>query len=247
MTFSDYSLYFGLTLLLSTLFSMGGVGSAIALVPCFSMVGLSIDLAKSLGLFVNTASTATASMIGFRRGLLEMRFALPLVISVLITTPVGAWMSQYVARDMIEGLLIAFLVMAAMLLLFSKRAALVAYRRTWPLYLIGGGVGVLSGMLGVGGGALMMPALIVLGYDAKQAARAISFVIPFSSAGAFLTYLSFTEMNWRLLTVVAVAAIIGGYLGEKIMHHRLSATHIKKFIAVFLLLIATKMLWQLVT
>lgn len=247
MTLADYSLYFGLTLILSTLFAMGGVGSAIALVPSFSMLGMAIDLAKSLGLFVNTASTVTASVMNMRRGVLEFGFALPLVLSILIATPIGAWSSQFVAREAIEWLLIAFLITAALLLVFSRRTTLVTYARPWPLYLIGGGVGVISGMLGVGGGSLMMPALILLGYDAKKAARAISFVIPFSSAGAFLTYLSFTTINWALLAVVALAAILGGYLGGRVMHNRLQAAQIKNLIAGLLLLLATKMILDLVS
>ncbi len=143
-------------------------------------------------------------------------------------------------------LLIVFLIIAALLLLFSRRTTFVTFTQTWPLYLIGGGVGVISGMIGVGGGALMMPALILLGYDAKKAARAISFVIPFSSAGAFLTYLSFTTMNWPLLAVVALAAILGGYLGERIMNNQLKAAQLKKLIAVILLLLANKMIWNFV-
>ena len=110
MTFGDYSLYFGLTLILSTLFAMGGIGSAIALVPSFSMLGMTIDLAKSLGLFVNTASTVTASVMNFRRGVLKIGFALPLVVSILVATPIGAWSSQFVEREVIEWLLIAFLI-----------------------------------------------------------------------------------------------------------------------------------------
>lgn len=247
MSLGDYSLYFGLTLVLSTLFAMGGVGSAIALVPSFSMLGVPINLAKSLGLFVNTATTVTASVMNFRRGVLEVGFALPLVVSILIATPIGAWSSQFVPRPVVEGLLVAFLVSAALLMLFTKRTTLVTYPRAWPLYLIGGGVGVISGMLGVGGGTLMMPALILLGHDAKKAARAISFVIPFSSAGAFLTYLSFTPMDWPLLAVVAVAAILGGYLGERIMHFHLKPAHVKKLIAVLLLLLAAKMILKLVS
>ncbi len=244
MNVGDYGLYFGLTLVLSTLFAMGGVGSAIALVPSFSMLGLAIDVAKALGLFVNMASTVTASVMNFRRGVLDIGFALPLVLTVLVATPIGAWSSHYVPIATIRWLLIAFLVAAAFLLLFSRRTVLVARPARWPLYVIGGSVGIISGMLGVGGGTLMMPALILLGYDAKKAARAISFVIPFSSAGAFLTYLTFTTINWLLLAVVAVAAIFGGYLGGRIMHNRLEAAQVKKLIAVLLLLLAAKMIWS---
>ncbi|MCF6172432.1 MAG: hypothetical protein L3J44_01370 [Campylobacteraceae bacterium] len=66
-----------------------------------------------------------------------------------------------------------------------------------------------------------MPLLILLGFDAKKAAYGVSFVIPFSSFGAFLTYLQFVKMDWFLLVDVTVAALIGGYLGGKIMHFKL--------------------------
>ena len=184
--------------------------------------------------------------MNYRRGVLEIGFAIPLVLSILVATPVGAWTSQYVPRELILVMLIIFLIVAAFLLLFSKRKTVVVYDHAWVLYLIGGSVGVISGMLGVGGGSLMMPALILLGYDAKKAARAISFVIPFSSAGAFFTYLSFTKIDWPLLGVVTVAAILGGYLGERIMHNNLKASHVKKLIAFLLLLLAAKMIWKLV-
>jgi len=142
--------------------------------------------------------------------------------------------------------LVAFLLIAAVVLLTAHRPALVQNDAIWPLLAIGAGVGVISGMLGVGGGSLMMPALILLGHDAKKAARAIGFVIPFSSAGAFLTYLSFTQMDWPLLGVVAVAAMIGGYLGATILHRGLSANHVKKLIAVLLLGLAAKMIFGLI-
>jgi len=246
VTLADYSLYFGLTLALSTLFAMGGVGSAIALVPGLSMAGISFDLARALGLFVNTVSTATASVTHFRRGVLEVRFALPLVLAILVATPAGAWASQFVPHTLLTVVFVAFLLIAALLLLVPRRPTLVQSEAIWPLLLIGGGVGVVSGMLGVGGGSLLMPALILLGHDAKKAARAIGFVIPFSSAGAFLTYLSFTQMDWPLLGVVAVAAMIGGYLGATILHRGLSANHVKKLIAVLLLGLAAKMIFGLI-
>jgi len=240
-----YGVYFFLTLGFSTLFSMGGVGSAIGLVPIFSMMGMPLNLAKAIGLFINSASTITASFMNFFRGVLDIKFALPLIISIMIATPIGAWMSQYVQKEIVEWMLVAFLLVSALLLFFSNRKTKVVYDKAWTLYLIGGSVGLISGTIGVGGGALIMPLLILLGFDAKKAAYAISFVIPFSSLGAFTTYLSFVDMDWILLGVVTVAAIIGGYLGDFIMHYRLSAKQVKKLIAVVLLLLAAKMIYTL--
>ena len=241
-----YGIYFGLTFVLSTLFAMGGVGSAIVLVPTFSMMGMPLNLAKAIGLFINSASTITASIMNFFRGVLDFSFAMPLVISILIATPIGAWSSQFVPVVFVKWVLVAFLVISAILLLFSHRETKVVYDKAWILYLIGGSVGLISGMIGVGGGSLIMPLLILLGFDAKKAAYAISFVIPFSSLGGFATYLSFVHMDWMLLAVVTVAAILGGYLGDFIMHYRLTPNQVKKLIAVLLLLLAAKMIAGLV-
>lgn len=244
-TLLHYVIYFFLTLTLSTLFAMGGIGSAVGLVPIFSMMEMPLNLAKAIGLFINSASTITASLMNFFRGVLDIKFALPLIISIMIATPIGAWTSQYVQKEIVEWILVTFLIVSALLLIFSNRKTKVVYDKSWILYLIGGGVGLISGMIGVGGGSLMMPLLILLGFDAKKAAYAISFVIPFSTLGAFATYLSFVDMDWVLLGVVTVAAIIGGYLGAFIMHYRLSAAQVKKLIAAVLLLLATKMIYKL--
>ena len=242
---NDYIIYFMITLFFSSFFSMGGVGSAIALVSIFPMLGQSFNLSRALALFVNTSSTFSASVMNFYRGVLDFKFAMPLVIAVLISTPIGAYLSQFVNHKILSWMLVAFLLISATLMLFYKREAKTSYTKTWVLYAIGLGVGIISGMLGVGGGALIMPLLVLLGFDAKKAAYAVSFVIPFSSLGAFITYLQFVKMDWLLLTDVTVAALIGGYIGGKIMHFKLSHTHVKKLIGVVLYLIAIKMIIKL--
>ena len=185
--------------------------------------------------------------MNFFRGVLDIKFALPLIFAILIATPIGAWSSQFVPVVVVKWILVAFLIIAASLLLYTKRETKVVYDKAWILFLIGFFVGIVSGMIGVGGGALIMPLLILLGFDAKKAAYAVSFIIPFSSLGAFATYLSFVKMDWVLLGTVTVAAIMGGYLGDKIMHYRLTPAQVKKLIAVLLLLLAAKMIYSLVS
>jgi uncharacterized membrane protein YfcA len=243
----EYLTYFALTLVFSTLFAMGGIGSAIALVPIFSLMGLPLNLAKAIGLFINTSSTVMASVMNVRRGVLQIRPTLPLVISILLATPVGAYLSLHVDIVWVKSLLVAFLLTSGSLLLLQKREAKFHFKSAFWLLLIGVSVGLVSGLLGVGGGALMIPLLILLGYDAKQAGIAISFVIPFSSFGAFSTYLSFVDMQWGLLAVVTVAALLGGYLGNRIMHFRLSAVHVKKLLGIILYLLALKISWGLMS
>ena len=241
----DILLYSILTLVFSTLFAMGGVGSAIALVPIFTLLGLPFNLAKAIGLFINTSSTVVASVMNLKRGVLDVKNTLPLIVAVLFATPLGAYLSIYINEVFVKWLLVIFLLTSATLLLFQKREALFHCREGYWLFIIGAVVGVVSGLLGVGGGALMIPLLILLGYNAKEAAIAISFVIPFSSFAAFSTYLTFVEIDWLLLGAVTVAAIIGGYVGNHVMHFKLSATQIKKLIAIILYMLSGKIIYDL--
>lgn len=236
--------YFGMTFVLATLFAMGGVGSAIGLVPMLEIAGLPLALARALGLFVNTTSTAVAAAVHLRSGLLDLRGAWPLVVSVLVMTPAGAWASQFVAPDIVRAVLAVLLIVAAGLMLVSRRPVLTQNKNVLPRLLIGASVGAISGLVGVGGGTLIVPALVLLGEDATSAARTVSVVIPFSSAGGFLTYLQFVSMDWTLLAVVGIAAAGGGYAGGSLMNRHLNARDVKRLIAVLLIGLAAKLLAQ---
>ncbi len=234
-------IYFSLTLFFSTLFSMGGIGSAIVLVSIFPLTGMPLNLAKALGLFINAVSTFSGSILNFLRRDLDLSFALPLVISTLISTPIGAYLSQYIAEYWVKWVLITLLLLSASLLLVQKKQAKVHYTRKWILYYIGTCVGLISGLLGVSGGSIIVPSLIFLGYEPKKAAYTVSFVIPFSALGGFFTYLHFVQMNWLLLLVVTIAALLGGIIGNRIMHYRLSQKQVKQLLAIVLYLLAVKL------
>ena len=142
---------------------------------------------------------------------------------------------------------VSFLLFSATMLFSPKIKGRYEYKRWWVLVLLGGFVGILSGLLGVGGGAILMPVLILLGYDPKKMAIAISFVLSFSTFAAFLTYLSLVHMDWALLILAAVGASTGGYVGNRIMYYRLSSKHIRIIISIMLYLIAARMLFALLS
>jgi len=243
---ADYLIYFSITLVVSTFFAFAGVGSAVALVPIFDTLGLGFNLAKATALFINTSTTVTATIMNLKRKVLDVKFAFPLVISSLFTAPLGAKTSEFLNIEYAKLGFAIFLIFSASMMLFGKKEAKIKYERRWILYFSGAVVGFISGILGVGGGSLIMPLMILLGYDAKKMAIVVSFMVPFSTFSAFLSYSSFVQINYKLLAIVSIAAIIGGYLGNKIMHFKLEAKQIKKLIAILLYIIAFKILWKLI-
>ncbi|GAX87870.1 conserved hypothetical protein [Lebetimonas natsushimae] len=240
-----YGEFFVLTLIFSTIFAMGGVGSAIVLVPLFNSLGLPLNVAKAFGLFINSMSTITASIMNFLRGVLDIRATLPLAISSIIGAPLGAYSSKFIPPVYVKILLAMFIILAVFLMFKKKKEAKFHYTKQWVMVALGLGVGFLSGLMGVGGGSLILPALILLGFDAKTSAYMVSFVLPFSTLSGFFTYLTITKIDYLMLLDVSIAAILGGYLGDKIMHYRLTPQQVKKFIAVILILLDIKIIYSI--
>ena len=241
----DVEVFF-VTLILSTLFALGGIGSATALVPILHFLGLDFNFAKAVGLFVNTSTTITSTIMNLKRKVLDMRFAFPLAISLALSAPIGAYASKYVPEIYVKYLFVIFLFFSASMMLFGKKEQKFDFTKPWIMVVLGLIVGVISGLLGIGGGSLLLPILILLGFDAKKVAIAMSFVIPFSTFTAFLTYASLIKIDWILLATATVGAIIGGYVGNYMMHFHLEQKQIKKIIAVLLYLIAIKMTMGLI-
>jgi uncharacterized membrane protein YfcA len=239
----EYALYFIVTTLLSTLFATAGLGSAVGLIPTLNTVGLSFEMARVSGLFVNSVSTITISILNLKKQLFNFNFVAPLVISSVIFAFVGAQVSLMVDVEIVKIVFsITLLIIASMILFFKNPQNIEQVNSKTSLIFAGSIGGLFSGFLGIGGGSIISPILLLLGYDMKRIAIAISFVIPFSSIVAFSSYANVIELDYLLLVVVGIAAYIGGRIGNYLLHFKMSSKSIRKVLAIALYLIAFKML-----
>ncbi len=239
----EYLAYFILTVILSTVFAMAGLGSAVGLVPTLNIASLSFELARASGLFVNSITTITTSILNLRKRLFDMQFVAPLVISSSIMAYIGAKISFLVDIELIKTIFgITLICIASMILFFKKPHDPTIKHNKFILFFAGGFGGIFSGFLGIGGGSIISPILLLFGYDAKRIAIGITFVIPFSSIVAFCSYAGVLELDYILLGIVGIGAFIGGIIGNYILHFKVSSNTIKKILAVALYIIAIKML-----
>jgi uncharacterized membrane protein YfcA len=112
------------------------------------------------------------------------------------------------------------------------------------IILIGLLAGILSGLVGVGGGIIIVPALVFfLGFNQHQA-QGTSLGILLLPAGIFavINYYKQGYIDLKVVFILFIGFVIGGYLGSKISLN-LSETAVKKIFAVVLLVIAGKMLF----
>ena len=242
----EYTLYGFITLILSILFSMGGAGSGVALVPILNFLGVDFTVAKAIGLFAGASTTITSSVMNMIRKSVEYKFVLPIAAMMLLFAPIGAYSSSFINENLVKFFFMLLLFYSATMMMFSKKKALFHAESNITILIVGAGVGYLAGLLGIGGGNVLIPLLALLGYAPKKVAVAVSFVVPFSALGSFFTYASYITLDYTLLAVVALCAIVGGYIGNYMMHFKLEQSHIKKIMAGLLYLLAVKMFWHFI-
>jgi uncharacterized membrane protein YfcA len=243
---NEYILFSIITLFLSVIFSMGGAGAGVAVIPIFNFLGLDFTVAKAVGLFAGASTTITSSVMNIKRKAVDYRFVFPIGIMMLVFAPLGAYSSSFIDEKVVKFGFMLLLIYSASMMMFGKKKALFHNDGMWVLFVVGGVVGFLAGLLGVGGGNILIPLLALLGYEPKKVAVAVSFVVPFSALGSFFTYASYVEIDWVLLVCVSVSAIVGGYIGNYFMHFKLKQEHIKKLMATILYLLALKLLYSFI-
>ena len=112
------------------------------------------------------------------------------------------------------------------------------------LLAIGLFTGFLAGMLGIGGGLVVIPALVMIMGMTQHEAQGTSLAMMLPPIGiiAAYNYHKAGQMDFRFGLILAAAFIFGSYFGSK-MAIRLPEEALKKIFGVFLLLVAIKMLF----
>ena len=110
------------------------------------------------------------------------------------------------------------------------------------LMLIGLLAGMLSGLVGIGGGIIMVPLLLLLGLSQHRAqgTSLAVLVVPVTAVAVF-NYYKEGYIDWRLAAVIALFFVVGGYFGSKLAIS-IDQKILKKIFGVVLLLIAGKMI-----
>lgn len=140
----------------------------------------------------------------------------------------GAWLAQFVSGA-VQLLLFAGVMLAAAVLMFrnsrsrSEDAAEDRPRQQlWLVVLEGLAVGVLTGLVGVGGGFLIVPALVILGGLSMRMAVGTSLaIIALKSFSGFFKYQSVLSdlslsVNWTTIAIFVAVGIVGTFLGRRL-------------------------------
>jgi len=113
------------------------------------------------------------------------------------------------------------------------------------LILLGLGTGIFVGMFGIGGGAVMVPAMVLLlGFDQKMASGTslAAQILPIGLLGAMVYYKD-NNMNLKYAVIIAIGLFIGAYFGARFANQPyVSNEQMKKYFGVFLFVVSMRYL-----
>jgi uncharacterized membrane protein YfcA len=230
---------------------MLGGGGSILTVPTFVMVlGYDPKLAIAMSLPVVGATSLIGAVGHWRAGNVQLRSALPFGAAAMLGAFLGARGSVLLSGRV--QLLVLGTVMIASALSMLRSAGrtaggIIAAERVAPLPLrlaVGGAVGALTGVIGIGGGFLFVPALVVLArVPMRQAIGTSLAVITMNCVAGFAGQPNFAGIPWRFVIGFCGVSMIGIVLGTWVVRFVDQRT-LKRAFAVFLLLVAALVLWQ---
>ncbi|GAA1891805.1 sulfite exporter TauE/SafE family protein [Paeniglutamicibacter psychrophenolicus] len=249
------ALAFGL--LVGGLLGLVGGGGSILAVPVL-VYGMGMPLAAAIpsSLVVVGASSAVAVLPRIRHGL-NWRLALIIGVTGGITAYGGSAVNRVLDQKTLLLVFAAIMIAAGVRMFMSSKSGTgdcysregsVRWRRCLPKAVaIGVVVGFLTGLLGVGGGFLIVPALaLVLGLPMTLAIGTSLVIIVINSVGGFISHLGNLEFDWSVTAAFAVAAMAASLLAGRV-GRSLPEKLLKRGFAVLVLLVAVYVAFQALT
>ena len=247
-----HTIVFFIIAIASFVFAMLGLGGGMVYVPVLNWAGFDmVKVAIPLGLLLNGLNTALVLIPFAREKMVDWKGGAVMAVTALIAAPSGAMTSEYVPVQTLKILFAAMVFAAALRTLWASRLPepqkmMSLKKRSMIGFFVGSFAGFTGGMLGLGGGFIVAPTLMMMGYKTKEAAATTAMVVTFSSASGYLGHTVRGEMNWALTVIVVIAVIIGSQLGGRYMTQKAKSKQVKVAYAVILLLIAFKMIYEVI-
>ena len=232
-----------------TLGVIGGGGSVLTVPVFVYLLGYPAKEAIAMSLPVIGATSLIGAIGHWRRGNVQLRTALAFGAVAMAGSFAGARLSRLVDGRFQLALLGLMMGGAALSMLrsASTTAASDEPAPQRPLALIaaaGIAVGILTGLVGVGGGFLIVPALVLLGgVPMKQAIGTSLAVITMNTLAGFAGYAGQVRIDWMAMGLFAGVAIAGILVGTRLVAH-VSVVQLKRGFAFFLLAVAAFVLFQ---
>jgi uncharacterized membrane protein YfcA len=234
--------------LIAVLYSSVGFGGGSSYLAILTLTSLAFTQIRAIALLCNIVVVSGGTFLYIKNNLFNWKKIFPLVLMSVPMAFIGG--SLKISHTFFFILLGITLLTAAILMWFSKyiskkREQVNIQKSVIKNISYGGGIGFISGMVGIGGGIFLAPLLHLTNWDTpKRIAAASSFFILVNSvAGLMGQYLNPDFSIEPTITIILmITVLIGGQLGSRISVKVISPNKLKKGTALLIAFVAIRIL-----
>ena len=213
----------------------GGASGYLALMALFSFAPESM---KPTALLLNVFVAAISFYYYFTAGHFNKKLFLSFAIASIPLAYIGGTLE--VDASIYKKILAVLLIFAIlkMLNVFGKESNTIKQIKLWQSLIVGGIIGFFSGLIGIGGGIILTPIILLLHWGKMKEAAAVSalFIWVNSAAGLvgqLTSGVTIETESFLLVAIAIIGGILGGYYGSKVINNQKL-----RYILAFVLIIA---------
>ncbi len=206
-------------------FSMFGQGGGSVYSPVLILLGYAMLISISSSLVLNLITSLSAGYVFYKNKMIDMKASFAFVPGIVVGAFAGGVWSKYVNKSLLLWLFVFFLIIVGARMIYGywekargdeKRPESVSTMMYVFIVIFSLVVGVISGLLGVGGGILIVPFMTyVMKYPTKSAAGSSHLIISFSALAGIMGHMASHRLDYPLIAATGLAVLIGGNLGAR--------------------------------
>ncbi|HPN35551.1 MAG TPA: sulfite exporter TauE/SafE family protein [bacterium] len=211
--------------LIAFIFSMFGQGGGSVYSPLLILLGYAVLISTSTSLVLNLITSISAGYVFYKNKMIDFKASFMFVPGIVLGAFVGGAISKYINTNVLLWLFVFFLIFLGGRMIYGywekvkaeeKRPKNLSMTSYVIIVIFSLGVGIVSGLLGVGGGILIVPFMTyLLKYPTKFAAGSSHLIISFSALAGILGHATSHQLDYPLIAATGVAVLIGGNLGAR--------------------------------
>jgi uncharacterized protein len=225
--------------IISFLYASVGHGGASGYLALMALFSFAPEIMKPTALLLNIFVSAIAFYYYYKEGFFNKKMFLFFAVASIPLAFLGGMIEVEASiYKNILGVLLIFAILK-MLNVFGKESTKIKDIKLWQGLIVGGLIGFFSGLIGIGGGIILTPVILLLHWgNIKEAAAVSALFIWVNSVSGLLGQLSsgvsISMESFSLVAIALIGGFFGGYLGsKKINNQRL------RYILAFVLVIAS--------
>jgi uncharacterized membrane protein YfcA len=230
--------------LAALLYSSVGHAGASAYLAVMALFGMTSSVMKPTALILNIVVATIATVKFHRAGLSSWPLFWPFAVTAIpfaflggaITLPAGAY-------ETVVGFVLIFAAVRLLIALSGPPVSSTTRPKLWVALVVGAGIGLLSGLVGVGGGIFLSPLILLAGWADPRTTSAVAapFILVNSVAGILGNPSSIAAVPPQL-PIWAAAVVAGGWIGAHFGSQRLKTVTIRRLLALVLIIAGVKMI-----